>query len=484
MMDIVSLHPKGIICDTDRDYSKIANKILQKFNTIHNMDLSQTEIKEFALRLTLYFEDVVSDLGIWRSFTDWNNDHYGKYIPFYNYDKKTYSQDKPQIEDVKLVLWLCMSETHDGIIYPYNKFITTLSKMAFDVMDKEFEDMPINEELKSYFEKAEFVNDFIAQRDVLKWLYFLCYLNNTKRCKNIYLDSANDFDGMFEEKGPYCAECDVTYSQKIGPLAIHAQQWLSMILRANQNYRAAKIIEEQDFRRITVYKIEDINGNNLIFRSPADEMINITLDALNHPKISELKKGFAICSLVKYDDVWQLNGVFAAIPEHGAFDQFMNEEKRKKMERTPNYNHLMVLSGNSPIFYMKNQKEFIEFAINEMNIPKNMARKPFNTVKNKIDASSDITLYIENEIGMQSLAIGVARSIKDVRNPLYDSNYAKKNAILDLFEMPDDMCRYVISHHLVPDASFLTYDDDNIDGNKLMQDNLDFLARVLRGNDY
>lgn len=33
------------------------------------MDLE--EVREIVLRLTLYFEDVVSDLGTWRSFTSW-----------------------------------------------------------------------------------------------------------------------------------------------------------------------------------------------------------------------------------------------------------------------------------------------------------------------------------------------------------------------------------------------------------------------------
>jgi hypothetical protein len=46
------------------------------------------------------------------------------------------------------------------------------------------------------------------------------------------------------------------------------------------------------------------------------------------------------------------------------------------------------------------------------------------------------------------------------------------------------MCRYIVAHNLLPDASFTTPDGNSIDGKKLMQDNLDFVVRALRGNDY
>ena len=42
-------------------------------------------------------------------------------------------------------------------------------------MDKRFEDMPVNEELKEFFTKAEFAQNFYAQLDLMKWSYFACY---------------------------------------------------------------------------------------------------------------------------------------------------------------------------------------------------------------------------------------------------------------------------------------------------------------------
>ena len=482
-MDIASHHPKGMRCNTDVEYSRVGNKILKKFNDTNIMDLSKENIKDLAIKLTLYFEDVVSDLGIWRGFTDWNKAHYGKYIPFYDYDEKDYFQDQPQIEDIQVILWLSFSEVSNGISYPYSKATIILSEAAFAVMDEEFENTPINEEFKSYLEKAEFVNDFIAQRDVLKWLYFSCYLTHTLKCKDAFIyDSGLWAENIGEEMGVYCAECGVIYSLEIGPLNLHTPQWLSMILRAHKNDRAAKIIEEQEYRAIILYKIEEINNDHVVFRAPSDETLTITLHALNYSNVSELYKGFALCSLVKYDGAWQLNGIFTTLRDQKVFDSFVEEAKRKKMEMTPNYKHLMTLSGGSPLFYMKDQAEFITFTIKEMNISKGMAMNLFNSTDEKYDASNNLSLFIENEKGAQRLAFGVAGSIKDKRNPYYDRVYAQKHALSDILKMPYEMCSYLISNHMLSDASFVTYKDDNIDGNKLLQENIEFMNRALRGN--
>jgi hypothetical protein len=47
--------------------------------------------------------------------------------------------------------------------------------------------------------------------------------------------------------------------------------------------------------------------------------------------------------------------------------------------------------------------------------------------------------------------------------------------------MPVEICDYLISHHMLPDASFVTYKDDNIDGNKLLLENIEFVNRAIRG---
>jgi hypothetical protein len=481
-MDIASHHPKGMRCSTDAEYSKVGNKIFKKFNDANIMDISKEDIKDMAIKLTLYFEDVVSDLGIWRSFTDWNKAHYGKYIPFYDYDEEYYFQDQPQIEDIQLILWLSFSEVSNGISYPYSKATIILSKAAFDVMEEEFENTPINEEFKSYLEKAEFANDFIAQRDVLKWLYFSCYLTHTQKCEGVFMNEIRSWtERINEEMGVYGAECCVTYNLEIGPLNLHTPQWLAMILRANQNDRAAKVIEEQEYREITMYKIEEINDDHVVFRAPNDETLTITLYALNYSDTSELQEKFALCSLVKYDGAWQLNGFFTTLASQKAFDEFVEHAKRKQMEMTPNYKHLMKLSGGSPLFYMKNRAEFIAFAIKEMKVPKKMVMESFNSADEKYDASSNITFFIKSEKGAQCLAIGVAGSIKDERNPYYDKAYAQKYALSDAFQMPVEICDYLISHHMLPDASFVTYKDDNIDGNKLLLENIEFVNRAIRG---
>lgn len=481
--NIMSGHPMGMMASTDIDYAKIASHILLKFNTLKN-ELLGPEIKRYlALKLTLYYEDVVSDFGIWRSFTDWNKSHYGKYVPFYEYDADSYFQDQPEMADIMLILWFFISQVDIGVTSPYEPFIAELAQLAYDVMDENFETVPVNEELKSYLADTKFADDFIEQRDVLKWQYFGCYLTHTPKGDNAYYNAKKTWSEVFGEgNGPYFAECMTAYSQNIGPLALHAQQWAAMLLRANQRDQEADIIENQEFRECTLYKIEKINPDDIILRAPSNEKITVTRYNLNYPMQSELEKGFAICSLVKYNDEWQLNGFFTALSNEKAFNGFVEEEKQKKT--TLNYNHIMELSGGSPLFYFKDRKEFTDFATTEMKMSQEMTAKFFEKDNQKGDELKDLTLFIEKEKGPQSVAIGIARCIKDERNPFYNQEYAQEHAVSDMLKMPDKLCRYIIAHNLLPDASFNTHNEYGIDGNKLMQDNLEFVVRALREIDY
>lgn len=68
-------------------------------------DMDDGLVKAVALNLTLYFEDVLADAGIWRSFTDRMHELYGKYLPFYQIDEAEYLRDEPNLPDVMFIIW-------------------------------------------------------------------------------------------------------------------------------------------------------------------------------------------------------------------------------------------------------------------------------------------------------------------------------------------------------------------------------------------
>lgn len=479
--DIADRHPLHLRASSDNDYALVGNKILKRVQQYQFMDLNLEEVREIVLRLTLYFEDVVSDLGIWRSFTSWCLEHYGKYLPFYEIDDSEYHQDEPHLEDCMLITWYAFSDIMpNGVHYPFNKLITTLSTEAFTVMDEEFENVAINGELKTFFEKADFTTDFYNQRKMLEWLFLECYLTHTFDNNHILEQYEADFPNWSQSQRAYAAICRVVYNQKIGPLALHTKDYLSMILDTNGCKRQSLKVFEQEYLTTDLYKILSVKSSSITLNSVQGRELEISRDSfMEGMPWNEIK--YIVASFVNYGSCWNLNGIMGNADEA----TFLQEEKRinETYEGTPNYKHLMELSGGSSLFYFNNKETFIDFLKQEVGIPSDILPQ---ATKSLADLSSrdDITLFLEGEYNPLAMAFDVARCIKDDRNPMYNKSFAEQYALARTFDMPDTLVKYLVSNNMLPDAQFRTYPSDGIDGRELLQHNFDFFLRATRGANY
>ncbi|MBR5440875.1 MAG: DUF3843 family protein, partial [Prevotella sp.] len=145
-----------------------------------------------------------------------------------------------------------------------------------------------------------------------------------------------------------------------------------------------------------------------------------------------------------------------------------------------NYRQLMNDSGGSPLFYFRNGKEVREFMVKRVGIPEAMMRP------NELDDKEFVVVYVPSENESISFAYGVADCIKDVRNPYYGMGNYDDNAMILITD--EELCdgamlRYLIANNMLPDASFSS-DPDDAESRKLAQDNLDFLARTVRRENF
>ena len=89
LRDIRKGHPFGVSSPTDADYVRIAKAVFDRLRyTPFCAERSDEEIKRMAIKLTLYFEDMVSEIGLWHSFVRKHQQLYGKPLPFYHVEKK------------------------------------------------------------------------------------------------------------------------------------------------------------------------------------------------------------------------------------------------------------------------------------------------------------------------------------------------------------------------------------------------------------
>lgn len=220
-------HPKGMVSYTDGDYANFASLLLDAVNRVNVRDLTSLELRAIVVNLTLYYEDVMADTGVWRGFTNKMHEMYGKYLPFYSMNDKEYLQDEPSLEDVKFVVWNTLVNTRSSqgrIVNPETPAVEYVAEAAYGLMDEWFEEIPVNEDLKAYFEKADFMDDYYLQRDVLKWLTYDCYLTYIPNSDDLVKGDALDYAEILNDDhaGAYVAESQVPYTHRIGPLALLA----------------------------------------------------------------------------------------------------------------------------------------------------------------------------------------------------------------------------------------------------------------------
>ena len=85
-MMIEHCHPKGMPSSTDMEYARIATEIVSELAKQDVKDIPLDGLKLMAVNITMYFEDVIADAGIWRGFTNEMKERYGNYLPFYDID--------------------------------------------------------------------------------------------------------------------------------------------------------------------------------------------------------------------------------------------------------------------------------------------------------------------------------------------------------------------------------------------------------------
>lgn len=91
LRDIRKGHPFEVSSPTDADYVRIAKAVFDMLRYVFFCaERSDEELKRMAIKLTLYFEDMVSEIGLWHSFVQKHQQLYGKALPFYPCRKGLY----------------------------------------------------------------------------------------------------------------------------------------------------------------------------------------------------------------------------------------------------------------------------------------------------------------------------------------------------------------------------------------------------------
>lgn len=149
----LELHPYKQTNSVDQYYVGIANEIHKRLysSTIADAFEEEKNIRYTSLCLAAWFEDVISQTGIWQAFTAECRKRYGSYLPFYPI-KGDYFPDEINLEDIRFLLWHHIQYLCRGIsaINPENPGIEQTAQKIYGLLAEEYETAPENERMQEF----------------------------------------------------------------------------------------------------------------------------------------------------------------------------------------------------------------------------------------------------------------------------------------------------------------------------------------------
>jgi hypothetical protein len=485
--DWMNYHPFHIVCKSDYYYIKLSNKILNEIETIFKGDKFSSEVKrKMAVTVTAYFEDVISQLGLWKALLAIYKAKFNKILPFFDMSDEDYFEDEINQKDIQFLIWCILQRDNidygddEVFINPENPLIELVAFATYAILDSEYETAPENIELYNLIHTADLPNNFFLFRELLSWLHYDSYLSMsypTEAYESEKQTLNNSGTDNFIRENKRIVEYTIRkvniFSKNSTPFAIKTAEWMAEIAPQQAE---KEIIKEIDFKQINNYTIVDTNETYITVHpfNNENEILKINLNSIeNPPKFDAIN--LIMCSLVYFNKYWHVNG-FASFGFEDKIKKNEDVEEQNKINNRKTVEKLLKETNNKPIAYFKNYIEYQEF-INKIfgQIVDNSSEL------NKLTNFTNILFFSHPEIGFLIFPT-IAIFIKDKDNPYYDEKVAKKDSLgllLGNYQFPKELLDYIIANDLLPDAAINSLKGAEY-GRKLVQENMEFIVRFFQ----
>lgn len=276
--------------ETDGYYFNLSNRLVEiaKEKKLYP-SYPEKVIERAALCLVGYYQDVISDAGIWRSFINECQRLYGKKLPFFDTDD-SYTDYELNKADVKFMVWYALSMNYENrrVCYPLDKEITEGADEWFAELERVYDEAPIPQD---YRVARELLMHSEEDRQVIlrlgSWLFLHCYLMTPAYALTLS-EISTEYDlstdeGIIEMQ----KRIEISMSQDpTGPLALFLFEWLYLIVE-NRNAPQPKEKKSEKVHRYYEAFTKATNGETMRFFATYEEMNRFFISALGWDKGEE-----------------------------------------------------------------------------------------------------------------------------------------------------------------------------------------------------
>lgn len=481
-------HLLPLLCPTDAFYVKYARKIRDKIRKADfERKLSPDDMTEIALTLTYYLEDVVSGLGVWRSFVLEHQRMYGCFLPFYETREDNYYIDEVNEADVCFLIWMTFQKRNNGmIVNPENSYMQKLAHEIFLTFDEDFEQLPINSELLEAMQKPVLYKDFynlktlMVQVCCMSYLFYYFTAQHRSRVLNFVKHIVGE--GQPLSVIEYMVESFLGVYEKTGPLSLKPQVWISRMLEQWGMKEEEEAVSQMEAKELQPYLIVECDEQKLLLEDWQQQRFELELaDMLQvDPKMVARQK-VMLGSIVQYKGKWYPNGGVSWLSGDAKFTKFKEQKLRIRTQNEQITQKVMELNGQSPFLFFEDYNT-MKLWMDEHLKEETQASSILNDGE-KHDEEKNIVVFVSPETGLLVLP-GGACCIKHKDNPYYLPAEAGAYAVRVLFDphfSSSEMVRCLVQENLLPDAALYSEISEER-GKQLLQDNLDFLLRTIRSD--
>lgn len=357
--DWLKMKPYESQVSTDLYYLKLANEVKMVFvknpYLSYKLEIQYDEILTIvSCFLTSYFEDIISQSGIWETFVSLHSKMYGKKIPFYS--TKNYVDGEINQCDVSFLIWYVVNSLQkDEFIYPNNNSIKEASELIIKIFDREFEYALENEDLKSHYSLDSDDTDYYDARHLIDNILFRTYL--------FYPDTALQFqklelDIIKSNKGEHVIQYlnesrdNSVHNFHTSLLALKGSEWAAAIL-GEDHYLYQDFLDMSP--RIAGYFFYKGQDESEIFLEHIASGKQFSMTKKSYDYGGELNKVNTILfhGMVKWQNEWWFSGVNFTVQ----YNTELVEEERKSNSSKHQLDILDPNMANKAIDYLKGQKE-------------------------------------------------------------------------------------------------------------------------------
>jgi len=224
--------------ETDQFYLWIALRLARLWDESPWLrDLDDDMRRDVVLAVTGYYQDIVADGGLWRSFTRLHGERHGKPLPHYDM-AGDYVDYELNLDDVRYVIWWTIDGGQGaGTLDPHDAGLGALAMAFHSLLEAEYEQAPVPAQF-CIARQVDLDSPADAQSiyNYAYWLYWRSFLlrPSSQQVMERAMPQAHDIirrAGQADAR-PLLQDLNdrLMSTMPVGPIPLTIAQWLRLII--------------------------------------------------------------------------------------------------------------------------------------------------------------------------------------------------------------------------------------------------------------